>query len=139
MHDGLRRSGMEAVARMRLLIVLGAMGMGVGVGGFLLQMEYCYDELGCIVTDPDFYHPLRPTNPTPISREDLDLTYHVWSREDQQGTMVRAARIADISRTTFKPTRKTKVLIHGYVDGEGATWIYVSAFNFLKDQNALNG
>ncbi|XP_037792093.1 pancreatic triacylglycerol lipase-like [Penaeus monodon] len=128
---------MEATVRMRLLLVVGT--MGVGASSFLLQMQYCFGEIGCFATNTDFYHPLRPTNPTPISREDLDLTYHVWSREDQLGTMVRAARIADILNTTLKASRKTKVLIHGYLDSEGATWVYdmAAALLLYGDFNVL--
>ncbi|KAK3869972.1 hypothetical protein Pcinc_024752 [Petrolisthes cinctipes] len=86
--------------------------------------ELCYGELGCLYTDEDFFHPIhRPINLPPNRREEVGVVFTVYTREDMMGTKVEALRSRFLSGTTFTSSRKTKVLIHGFLDHTGVTWM----------------
>ncbi|XP_069948933.1 pancreatic triacylglycerol lipase-like [Cherax quadricarinatus] len=87
--------------------------------------EMCFGELGCIISDDDFFHPIyRPLNLPPNSREEIHVIFTVHSREDNLGTSVEGINVTQILNTTFSSDRKTKILIHGFLDHSGVTWMW---------------
>ncbi|XP_068244011.1 pancreatic triacylglycerol lipase-like [Palaemon carinicauda] len=88
-----------------------------------IPIQYCYEGLGCIVTDEDFYDTFRRAlNPPPTARVVLALKYTIYTIEEPLGTTFSSYDTADILNTSFSVDRKTKILIHGFLDSEGQAW-----------------
>ncbi|XP_069170602.1 pancreatic triacylglycerol lipase [Procambarus clarkii] len=95
--------------------------------------RYCFGELGCLETGADFYdQQYRPLNLQPEPRESLHVTFSVQSREDPEGVLVSALDLQQILKSSFKPNRKTKIIIHGYLNGRDMPWLEVIAHAFLR-------
>ncbi|XP_042207073.1 pancreatic triacylglycerol lipase-like [Homarus americanus] len=102
--------------------------------------EMCFGELGCILSDDDFFHPIhRPLNLPPNSREEIHVVFTVHTREDSQGTQVEGINVTKVLNTFFNPKRKTKFLIHGFLDHTGVTWMWdmVRALLVYDDYNVV--
>lgn len=87
--------------------------------------ELCFGELGCLFTDHDFFHPIhRPINLPPNRRDEIQALFTVHSREDSLGRVVEALDVRQVLNTTFSSGRNTKILIHGFLDHNGVTWMW---------------
>ncbi|KAI9562776.1 lipoxygese-like protein [Daphnia sinensis] len=77
----------------------------------------CYDDLGCI-TRFSFADPLLwPINLLPEAREKIGTYFTLYTRESpnpQPPIQISAGDPDAISATTFKATRPTKFLVHGW-------------------------
>ncbi|XP_071528841.1 pancreatic triacylglycerol lipase-like isoform X2 [Panulirus ornatus] len=88
-------------------------------------IDLCFDELGCINTHDDFLHPIhRPLNLPPNRREEINVLLTVHSREDKEGTVVEAVNVSQVLNTSFSPWRKTKIIIHGFLETNTETWMW---------------
>ncbi|XP_069170599.1 pancreatic triacylglycerol lipase isoform X1 [Procambarus clarkii] len=86
--------------------------------------ELCFEDLGCLFTHEDFFHPIhRPLNLPPYTREEIHVVFTVYSKEDSLGTSLEATNLTKVHNTTFNHKRKTKILIHGFLDNSGVTWM----------------
>ncbi|XP_045032720.1 pancreatic lipase-related protein 2, partial [Daphnia magna] len=78
----------------------------------------CYDDLGCI-TRFSFSDPLPwPINLLPEAREKIDTHFTLYTREvpnPQPPIRISADDPNTISATTFKATRLTKFVVHGWL------------------------
>ncbi|KZS12534.1 Uncharacterized protein APZ42_022652 [Daphnia magna] len=78
----------------------------------------CYDDLGCI-TRFSFSDPLLwPINLLPEAREKIDTHFTIYTREvpnPQPPIRISADDPNTISATTFKATRLTKFVVHGWL------------------------
>ncbi|XP_063602313.1 pancreatic triacylglycerol lipase-like [Penaeus indicus] len=87
----------------------------------------CYEDLGCLYTSKDFYHPFhRPVNVPPYSREQVNVRYTLYTRRKREGTTVGAQDVKHLVNTSFSPFKKTKILIHGFLDTNTVTWMLPS-------------
>ncbi|XP_045608330.1 pancreatic triacylglycerol lipase [Procambarus clarkii] len=94
--------------------------------------EICFGELGCLETTADFFHPwYRPVNLQPESREAIGVVYRFYSSEDLKGVSVPALQLQNILNSSFRPNRKTKIILHGYLTGKDAPWMMNIARAFL--------
>lgn len=95
--------------------------------------DTCFGELGCLHTHDDFFHPIhRPLNLPPNRREEINVTFTIHSREDSLGKVVEALQLSWVLNTTFSTDRKTKILIHGFMDHNGITWMWVSGAGVVR-------
>ncbi|XP_066968507.1 pancreatic triacylglycerol lipase-like [Macrobrachium rosenbergii] len=86
--------------------------------------EVCFGEIGCIYNDIEFFHPIhRPINLPPNSREEINTLFTLVTRENTKGTVIEALDVTKVLNTTFSSARKTKILIHGFLDSNGVTWM----------------
>ncbi|XP_047502738.1 LOW QUALITY PROTEIN: pancreatic triacylglycerol lipase-like [Penaeus chinensis] len=84
----------------------------------------CYEDLGCLYTSKEFYHPFhRPVNVPPYSREQVNVKYTLYTRKDREGTTVGAQDVKQLVNTSFSPFKKTKILIHGFLSTNTVTWM----------------
>lgn len=91
---------------------------------------YCFGELDCLVTGPEFFHPqYRPINQAPQSRQHIRVSFHIQTREDHRGVTVPALDRQQFYRSSFRPNRKTKVIIHGFLNGQSMPWLRVSVYS----------
>ncbi|XP_064116438.1 inactive pancreatic lipase-related protein 1-like [Macrobrachium nipponense] len=97
--------------------------VGQSIGFIYIPIQYCYDGLGCVVTDEDFYDTIRrPLNPPPFTRQQIALKYTVYTIEDPAGKTFSSYEMVDILDTPINVARKTKILVHGFLDSEGQAW-----------------
>ncbi|XP_069948912.1 pancreatic triacylglycerol lipase-like [Cherax quadricarinatus] len=102
--------------------------------------RYCFGELGCLETGSDFYHPkYRPLNLQPESRETINVLFTIYSRQDLLGVVVSAQDVQQVLKSSFRPNRKTKIIIHGYLNGRDMPWLTDIASAFLRtgDYNVI--
>ncbi|XP_069948987.1 pancreatic triacylglycerol lipase isoform X2 [Cherax quadricarinatus] len=102
--------------------------------------EVCYEELGCLLTHEDFFHAIhRPLNLPPNTRKEINVVFTVHTREDRQGTSVEGVNISKVLNTSFNPKRKTKIIIHGYLETNTETWMWdmVRALLLYDDFNVV--
>ncbi|XP_068244008.1 pancreatic triacylglycerol lipase-like [Palaemon carinicauda] len=96
--------------------------------------SYCYGELGCIAITDDFYHPIhRPINLAPRKREDVNVTFKITSKDDPTGVFVPWNDIERVKQTSFKHNRKTKVIIHGFMNGREMPFMEDMSNAFLRN------
>ncbi|KAK4309049.1 hypothetical protein Pmani_019308 [Petrolisthes manimaculis] len=97
----------------------------------------CYGELGCLETGPDFLHQeYRSYNMEPNSRQQINVMFHVRSRQDPSGVLVRGTELSQVlTSTSFKPDRPTKIIIHGFLNGRDMPWLEVIGDEYLKVQD----
>ncbi|CAL4116596.1 unnamed protein product [Meganyctiphanes norvegica] len=105
------------------------------------ETDQCYGEIGCLVTPPEFFHPLhRPINLPPFSRDEVNVTYRIHTRQIPHGTIVPALELQErFNRSSFNPRKDTKIIIHGFLDSYAATWMVdmVRAFHEYGDINVI--
>ncbi|XP_041477499.1 pancreatic triacylglycerol lipase-like [Lytechinus variegatus] len=88
--------------------------------------EVCYEQIGCLVSDEyPFYHAEdRPVDHLPESRAELGTTFRLRTRDLQGGYQELSTYDEDtIYASDFKPWKKTKVIIHGFVAGSDVDWM----------------
>ncbi|XP_066968509.1 pancreatic triacylglycerol lipase-like isoform X2 [Macrobrachium rosenbergii] len=96
--------------------------------------NFCYGELGCISNSNDFYHPIhRPINFPPETREEVGVNYRIRSKEDTAGVVVPWNNIEKVKQSTFKGSRKTKFIVHGFLNGRDMPYIEEIGHSFLRN------
>ncbi|KAK3864249.1 hypothetical protein Pcinc_030039 [Petrolisthes cinctipes] len=100
----------------------------------------CYGELGCLETGPDFLHQqYRSYNMEPNSRQQINVMFHVRSREDPSGVVVGATDLNQVlTSTSFTPNRPTKIIIHGFLNGRDMPWLEGIGDEYLKVAHFIN-
>ncbi|KAG0719866.1 Pancreatic triacylglycerol lipase [Chionoecetes opilio] len=102
--------------------------------------EHCFGELGCLALPDAFFHAVhRPINLPPYRREEVGVVFTVHAREDPQGTPVPAMHVEGVLNSSFSARRPTKVIIHGFLDHTGVTWMLdmVRALLAAQDLNVV--
>lgn len=81
--------------------------------------EACYDELGCFRNDGEFAaSPLRPISCVPQSPQLIGTEFLFFSRSSPDEPQTFEAFDSHLfSDIAFDPTKKTKIIIHGYKEG----------------------
>ncbi|XP_068244489.1 pancreatic triacylglycerol lipase-like [Palaemon carinicauda] len=94
---------------------------------------YCYGELGCISNTVDFFHPIhRPINFPPDTRREVGVNYKITSKEDTVGVVIPWYNLETVKQSTFKADRKTKFIIHGFLNGRDMPYIEEIGRSFLR-------
>ncbi|XP_071443304.1 inactive pancreatic lipase-related protein 1-like [Hetaerina americana] len=98
----------------------------------------CYGELGCLVTDEDWYDKIhRPFNPTPSAREDIRTTFKLFSQDNAQGEVLHVKPGGAIASRFFDPSKNTKIIIHGFHSDSNQDWV-VNITNSLIERLHVN-
>ena len=91
--------------------------------------SFCFGILGCIKTPNTFFDPIfRPVNLPPWKREEIDTRFYLYTRDNQEGKIITNKLIHEFLTSTFKSSRPTKLVIHGYMDNSKVTWMMVSHY-----------
>ncbi|ROT66864.1 putative pancreatic triacylglycerol lipase-like [Penaeus vannamei] len=70
-------------------------------------------------------------NVPPYSREQVNVRYTLYTRKEHEGTTVGAQDVKQLVNTSFSPYKKTKILIHGFLDTNTVTWMLEMTRAFL--------
>lgn len=94
----------------------------------------CYDELGCLNITRSWFHLInRPLNVFPLPRYVINTRFILYTRANpREGAIIRANEDNDVLSKAFDPQRKTKVIIHGFIDTILASWVRDMKDELLK-------
>ncbi|XP_071874686.1 pancreatic lipase-related protein 2 isoform X1 [Bombus fervidus] len=97
----------------------------------------CYDELGCLNITRSWYHLIhRPLNVFPLPREVINTKFILYTNDNNvEGQTLSAAKDKSIKRSYFDPKRKTKFIIHGFIDTPLSNWVNEMRNELLKHDN----
>ncbi|XP_063992113.1 pancreatic triacylglycerol lipase-like isoform X2 [Diachasmimorpha longicaudata] len=101
----------------------------------------CYDDLGCLNITRSWYHLIhRPLNVFPLPREVINTRFILYTNENPtEGQVLIVAKDKSIKRSNFDPKRKTKFIIHGFIDTPLSNWVKEMRNELLKhgDYNVI--
>ncbi|XP_011149496.1 pancreatic triacylglycerol lipase isoform X1 [Harpegnathos saltator] len=85
----------------------------------------CYDELGCLNITRNWYHLIhRPLNVFPLPREVINTRFILYTHQNPlEGQVLKVAKDKSIEHSNFNPKRKTKFIIHGFIDTPLSNWV----------------
>ncbi|XP_048407112.1 pancreatic lipase-related protein 2-like [Stegostoma tigrinum] len=97
----------------------------VTLGNAVEAAEICYNRLGCFTDDvPWGGTEQRPIKKLPWSPEDINTRFLLWTRKNmatfQEITGINPSTIAN---SNFDRTKKTRFVIHGYIDKGEESWL----------------
>ncbi|XP_029679814.1 pancreatic triacylglycerol lipase-like isoform X1 [Formica exsecta] len=85
----------------------------------------CYDELGCLNITRSWYHLIhRPLNVFPLPRDVINTRFILYTNQNPlDGQILKVAKDKSIENSNFNPKRKTKFIIHGFIDTPLSNWV----------------
>uniref|UniRef100_UPI00398E8F70 pancreatic lipase-related protein 2-like n=1 Tax=Pristiophorus japonicus TaxID=55135 RepID=UPI00398E8F70 len=97
----------------------------VALGNTVKASEICYSRLGCFTDDvPWAGTDQRPVKALPWSPEDVNTRLLLWTRRNtatfQEITGINPSTIKD---SNFDRTKKTRFIVHGYIDKGEESWL----------------
>jgi len=100
----------------------------------------CYGDLGCFAIDGDFIK--RPVQSLPQSPEKLRTRFLLNTRENSAPSMEDSLKYTDefsVKRSHFSASRKTKIIVHGFMDNGEDLWLVnmMKAFLIKDDFNVI--
>ncbi|XP_033223397.1 pancreatic triacylglycerol lipase-like isoform X2 [Belonocnema kinseyi] len=101
----------------------------------------CYSELGCLNITRSWYHLIhRPLNVFPLPREVINTRFILYTNENPtEGQVLIVNKDKSIKRSNFDAKRKTKFIIHGFIDTPLSNWVKEMRNELLKhgDYNVI--
>ncbi|XP_043465079.1 pancreatic triacylglycerol lipase-like isoform X1 [Leptopilina heterotoma] len=101
----------------------------------------CYGELGCLNITRSWYHLIhRPLNVFPLPREVINTRFILYTNENpNEGQVLIASKDKSIKRSNFDAEKKTKFIIHGFIDTPLSNWVKEMRNELLKhgDYNVI--
>ncbi|KAK9878125.1 hypothetical protein WA026_021142 [Henosepilachna vigintioctopunctata] len=93
----------------------------------------CYDELGCLNITRSWFHLInRPLNIFPLPRFVINTRFILYTRANpNEGAAIRP-NSESLTDTIFQSEKKTKVIIHGFIDTILANWVKDMKDELLK-------
>ncbi|XP_017784310.1 PREDICTED: pancreatic triacylglycerol lipase-like [Nicrophorus vespilloides] len=85
----------------------------------------CYDELGCLNITRSWYHLIhRPFNVFPLPRSVINTRFILYTRlNPTEGQILRPQDEKTIKKSKFDPKKKSKFIIHGFIDTPLSNWV----------------
>ncbi|XP_040847709.1 pancreatic triacylglycerol lipase-like isoform X2 [Ochotona curzoniae] len=95
--------------------------------------EVCYERLGCFSNDSPWGGTLlRPFSNLPSSPADVNTRFLLYTNENPNNFQVISADAAIIRSSNFKTDRKTRFIIHGFIDKGEENWLYKLCKNLFE-------
>ncbi|XP_014336556.1 pancreatic triacylglycerol lipase isoform X1 [Bos indicus x Bos taurus] len=97
--------------------------------GAVVGKEVCYDRLGCFSDDSPWAGIIeRPLKVLPWSPEEVNTRFLLYTNENPNNFQVRTlieivADESTIASSNFKTNRKTRFVIHGFIDKGDENWL----------------
>ncbi|KAI4874276.1 hypothetical protein NFI96_028462 [Prochilodus magdalenae] len=93
--------------------------VGAAYGG-----EVCYGDLGCFSDEYPWSGSVeRPIARLPWSPEQMNTRFLLFTRETNNNYQEISANINSISGSSYKSNRKTRFIIHGFIDKGDENWL----------------
>ncbi|XP_062958753.1 pancreatic triacylglycerol lipase-like [Cynocephalus volans] len=101
--------------------------------GAVAGKEVCYDRLGCFSNEEPWAGTAqRPLTVLPDSPEDVNTRFLLYTNENPDSYQKLAADSSTISSSNFKTSRKTRFIIHGFIDTGEESWLANMCKNMLQ-------
>ncbi|XP_016284171.1 pancreatic triacylglycerol lipase [Monodelphis domestica] len=101
--------------------------------GTVAGKEICFPRLGCFSDDKPWAGIIeRPLKILPWSPEDVNTRFLLYTNENQNNYQEIVADIAIIEGSNFNKDRKTRFIIHGFVDKGEENWLSNMCKNFFQ-------
>nr|XP_034372384.1 pancreatic triacylglycerol lipase isoform X2 [Arvicanthis niloticus] len=96
--------------------------------GAVAGREVCYDKVGCFSDDAPWSGTIdRPLKALPWSPSQINTRFLLYTNENQNNYQVGIAQItsdaSSIRNSNFKTNRKTRIIIHGFIDKGEENWL----------------
>ncbi|KAL5016127.1 hypothetical protein ScPMuIL_005716 [Solemya velum] len=100
------------------------------------RSSICYGDLGCFSTSGAFTDfPNRILSLLPRSPQQLDVRFRFYNRNNRNtSTLLDVDNGGTITASGFDPQKKTKFVIHGFIDGGQSLWMLR-----MKDELLIHG
>ncbi|OBS65905.1 hypothetical protein A6R68_05555, partial [Neotoma lepida] len=86
--------------------------------------EVCYDKLGCFSNDPPWSGTTdRPLKALPWSPSKINTRFLLYTNENPNNYQQITADASTIRNSNFKTNRKTRFIIHGFIDEGEEDWL----------------
>nr|XP_012303456.1 pancreatic triacylglycerol lipase [Aotus nancymaae] len=92
--------------------------------GAVAGKEVCYPRLGCFSDDSPWAGIVeRPLHILPWAPEDVNTRFLLYTNENPNNFQELVADPSTISDSNFKTNRKTRFIIHGFIDKGEESWL----------------
>ncbi|KAM9070049.1 inactive pancreatic lipase-related protein 1-like isoform 2-T4 [Sarcophilus harrisii] len=102
--------------------------------GTVSGKEICYDELGCFPDDEPWGGTIiRPLKVLPWSPEKINTRFLLYTNENPNFFQtLQSSEPSTIEDSNFKTDRKTRFIIHGYIDKGEENWLLDMCKNMFQ-------
>ncbi|XP_018335884.1 pancreatic triacylglycerol lipase [Agrilus planipennis] len=109
----------------------------INIPWLFVNEERCYEELGCLNITRSWYHIIhRPINVFPLPRSVINTRFILFTRNNpNQGQELRASDDDTIQKSNFEAQKKTKFIIHGFIDTSLSNWVGEMKDELLKNND----
>ncbi|XP_007907350.2 pancreatic triacylglycerol lipase [Callorhinchus milii] len=129
-----RALGAEACTRATMLPIV----LTVLVLAHLIEADkVCYPRLGCFTNEPPWGGTdERPFKKLPWSSEDINIRFLLWTMKDTTNFQeITGTNPSSIESSHFDVTRKTRFIIHGFIDKGEEGWLSDMCKAMFKVEN----
>lgn len=101
--------------------------------GAVTGKEVCFDKLGCFSDDAPWSGTLdRPLKALPWSPAQINTRFLLYTNENQDNYQKITSDASSIRNSNFKTNRKTRIIIHGFIDKGEENWLSDMCKNMFK-------
>ncbi|XP_004579849.2 pancreatic triacylglycerol lipase-like isoform X1 [Ochotona princeps] len=101
--------------------------------GAATGLEVCYERLGCFSNESPWGGTLlRPFSNLPSSPADVNTRFLLYTNENPNNYQEISADASVIRSSNFKTERKTRFIIHGFIDNGEENWLYKLCKNLFE-------
>ncbi|XP_048522431.1 pancreatic triacylglycerol lipase isoform X2 [Dendroctonus ponderosae] len=96
----------------------------------------CYEELGCLNITRSWYHLInRPFNVFPLPRSVINTRFILYTRLNPMEGHILKAKNDSIEKSNLDVEKKTKFIIHGFIDTPLSNWVKDMRDELLKAED----
>uniref|UniRef100_A0A5F9C3V3 Triacylglycerol lipase n=1 Tax=Oryctolagus cuniculus TaxID=9986 RepID=A0A5F9C3V3_RABIT len=101
--------------------------------GVVAGSEICYDRLGCFSDDVPWAGTAeRPIKTLPEDPKHVNTRFLLYTNENQDSYQELTADASTIKNSNFKTNRKTRFIIHGFIDKGEESWLHDLCKNLFQ-------
>ncbi|XP_011357615.1 pancreatic triacylglycerol lipase [Pteropus vampyrus] len=101
--------------------------------GTVVGKEVCFPRLGCFSNDAPWAGTLqRPFKALPWSPKEVNTHFYLYTNENPSSFQKITADPSTIEASNFKTNRKTRFIIHGFLDKGEGSWLADICKNLFK-------
>ncbi|MEJ1270943.1 pancreatic lipase related protein 1 [Cricetulus griseus] len=101
--------------------------------GAVAGEEVCYDRLGCFSNDAPWSGTIdRPLKALPWSPSRINTRFLLYTNENPNNYQQITADASSIRSSNFKTNRKTRFIIHGFIDKGEENWLSDMCRNMFR-------
>uniref|UniRef100_A0A7N5P802 Triacylglycerol lipase n=1 Tax=Ailuropoda melanoleuca TaxID=9646 RepID=A0A7N5P802_AILME len=101
--------------------------------GAVAGREVCFDKLGCFSDDAPWSGTLdRPLKALPWSPAQINTRFLLYTNENPDNYQLITSDASNIRNSNFRTNRKTRIIIHGFIDKGEENWLSDMCKNMFR-------